>query len=185
MNAFAPIFISPRPEPNFGSGSFNEVGGRFPVRLISPGCVEQDFTPGFEFGGQRRAAPFHRSAGRITIGSTRLRSAVTPFACAKAAPVTLRPSAFQPKASVRARLLSKRYTDKGNKMKERKEQKYLRTFPHLQKWVNQCVVCQRVGIKPETPKEIFPGMAAHYLRKYFDYLKVNQFGNCEQCGLHT
>ena len=66
MNAFAPNFISPRPEPAIDGGSFHEAGGRFHVRLVSSGCVEQAFALGFEFSGQRRAAPFHRSAGRIT-----------------------------------------------------------------------------------------------------------------------
>jgi hypothetical protein len=48
---------------------------------------------------------------RITIESNGRASAVTPFACAKAAPVTLRALAFQPKPFVLVRRLLERYTD--------------------------------------------------------------------------
>ena len=49
---------------------------------------------------------------RITNKSNCLRSAVTPFAKAKVAPVTLRLSTFQSKPSARARSSFGRYTDK-------------------------------------------------------------------------
>jgi hypothetical protein len=40
---------------------------------------------------------------------------------------------------------------------------YLREYPHL-KWINQCAACQHRGRRPEKPAEIFPGVAAQYLK---------------------
>ena len=49
---------------------------------------------------------------------------------------------------------------------------YLWEYPHLLKWINQCAACQHRGRKPEMPAEIFPGVAAQYLRRYFDELAL-------------
>ena len=49
---------------------------------------------------------------------------------------------------------------------------YLREYPHLLKWINQCAACQHRGRKPEMPAEIFPGVAARNLRRYFDELAL-------------
>ena len=62
---------------------------------------------------------------------------------------------------------------------------YLREYPHLLKWINQCVACQHRGYKPEMPSEIFPGVAARNLRKYFDELVLNEKGLCAQCASGT
>ncbi len=60
-------------------------------------------------------------------------------------------------------------------------QLYLQQYPHLRKWINQCVVCQREGYMPEMPEDIHPGVAAQNLRKYFDELEVNEVSICDLC----
>jgi hypothetical protein len=32
--------------------------------------------------------------------------------------------------------------------------KYLAVFPKMERWINRCVACQRVGYKPEMPDQI-------------------------------
>ena len=59
---------------------------------------------------------------------------------------------------------------------------YLRDYPQLRKWMNQCVACQRLGYKPEMPDEITPGFGAKNLRRYFAELEVNEVGLCSQCA---
>ncbi len=59
---------------------------------------------------------------------------------------------------------------------------YLREYPHLLKWINQCAACQHRGRKPEMPADIFPGVAARNLRRYFDELALNESGLCAQCA---
>jgi len=66
-------------------------------------------------------------------------------------------------------------------MKAGQGNKYLQTFPHLRKWINQCICCQSTGYKPNLPENIHPGAGAQYLRKYFTVLDVDEFGRCEQC----
>ena len=61
---------------------------------------------------------------------------------------------------------------------------YLRMYPQLEKWLNQCLACQRRGYKPELPSQIHPGVAAQHLREYFDELPLNQDGLCHQCAKH-
>ena len=55
---------------------------------------------------------------------------------------------------------------------------YLREYPHLLKWINQCAACQHRGRKPEMQAEIFPGVAAQYLRRYFDELALTNDLSC-------
>jgi hypothetical protein len=44
-------------------------------------------------------------------------------------------------------------------------EKYLKQYPETQKWINQCLICQGFGYKPEIPDELFPGnQLAHNLR---------------------
>ena len=43
------------------------------------------------------------------------------------------------------------------------------------------VACLRRGYKPETPSEIFPGVAGNSLSRYFDELEVDDTGRCDQC----
>jgi hypothetical protein len=58
---------------------------------------------------------------------------------------------------------------------------YLQQYPRLRKWINQCVTCQAIGLKPEMPVQIGPGVAAENLRRVFRDLRLNATGQCEQC----
>jgi hypothetical protein len=58
---------------------------------------------------------------------------------------------------------------------------YLRQYPKLWKWMNQCLVCGHIGHKPELPTRIGEGVAAHHLRQYFPELSLDERGLCDQC----
>ena len=62
-------------------------------------------------------------------------------------------------------------------------EKYLKMYPELDRWMNRCIACQRIGYKPEMPKQISrPGSAAaRNIRKYFSPLEIDGDGLCEQC----
>ena len=62
---------------------------------------------------------------------------------------------------------------------------YLTMYPKLRRWINQCVACQHEGYKPEMPDDIYPGVAAHNLRRYFEQMKVDEDSLCEQCSIST
>lgn len=59
---------------------------------------------------------------------------------------------------------------------------YLRQYPRLRKWINQCIACQRVGHKPELPENLGETVAASNLRRFFPALALNEIGLCEQCA---
>jgi len=59
---------------------------------------------------------------------------------------------------------------------------YLEMYPELRKWINQCVACQREGYKPDMPEDIYPGVAAQNIRKYFKELELNKTGLCSVCA---
>ena len=59
---------------------------------------------------------------------------------------------------------------------------YLRDYPRLRKWINQCTACQRLGHKPELPEQLGKGVAARNLRRYFPEMAVDSAGFCEQCA---
>ena len=59
---------------------------------------------------------------------------------------------------------------------------YLQEYPRLRKWINQCAACQQIGYKPEMPKQIGPGVAAQYLRRFFPQMGLDAAGLCEQCA---
>lgn len=60
---------------------------------------------------------------------------------------------------------------------------YLKSYPDLRKWINECVVCHIRGYKPEMPEHIGSkdSIAADNIRKYFKPLEVNDMGICLQC----
>jgi len=65
-------------------------------------------------------------------------------------------------------------------------EQYLRMYPELRKWINQCVVCQSIGYKPELPAELSTwggetSAASQNLRKYFNPLAVSDIGVCSIC----
>lgn len=66
--------------------------------------------------------------------------------------------------------------------------RYLQNYPRLWKWINKCVGCQTIGYKPELPANITRkgGMvtgAAQNLRRFFNELRINEDGFCDQCEI--
>lgn len=59
---------------------------------------------------------------------------------------------------------------------------YLQQYPRLRKWINQCVMCQRLGYNPAMPEQIGPGVAAQNLRRFFPKMSLNAVALCEQCA---
>lgn len=57
---------------------------------------------------------------------------------------------------------------------------YLRMYPKLNKWMNRCGACNRVGYKPALPDEV---TGSSNLRKMFPPLELDTRGLCEQCRL--
>jgi len=60
---------------------------------------------------------------------------------------------------------------------------YLRAYPYLLKWINQCFVCGNRGHKPEMPEQISPDGCAssRNIKKYLSALYVNELSICELC----
>jgi hypothetical protein len=68
---------------------------------------------------------------------------------------------------------------------------YVQNYPHLAKWINQCLRCQKRGLKPETPnllrptdlrsKEFIEWHKFKNLRKYFATLALDADGLCATC----
>jgi hypothetical protein len=51
------------------------------------------------------------------------------------------------------------------------------------RWINQCVICQRKGYKPEMPIESSNGsLLFSNIRQYFEPLQLDDSSLCEQCG---
>jgi hypothetical protein len=68
--------------------------------------------------------------------------------------------------------------------KKADKEQYLKDYPGVRKWVNECMVCHTVGYKPELPEKIYPGYMAENIRKYFSPLKVNDISICDDCSRH-
>jgi len=63
---------------------------------------------------------------------------------------------------------------------------YLASFPKLNRWINRCVACGRVGHKPELPEHVGQphfNLGASTLRRLFEPLEVDENGVCDQCQL--
>ena len=62
-------------------------------------------------------------------------------------------------------------------------EEYLAMYPKLNRWMNRCAGCQRLGYKPELPYQIYPWPSAvpANLRRFFSPLEVDEDGLCEQC----
>jgi len=56
---------------------------------------------------------------------------------------------------------------------------YLKMYPGLRKWINQCVACQTMGHKPDMPRD---EPWSQNLARYFPELPLNPAGLCVQCG---
>jgi hypothetical protein len=63
---------------------------------------------------------------------------------------------------------------------------YLRMYPQLRKWINQCTACQAIGYKLELPLELSTyggetSAAARKIRRFFNVLPLNDIGLCDVC----
>jgi hypothetical protein len=59
---------------------------------------------------------------------------------------------------------------------------YIAQYPQTKKWLNQCIICQTVGYKPEMPQKIGIGIFAETIRSYFNELELNEMGICKECS---
>lgn len=71
-------------------------------------------------------------------------------------------------------------------MKKRdKGEEYINAFPKFKKWINECIVCHSKGYNPDMPEQITlveGSLGAHYIKKYFSPLPLDQDGLCKQCS---
>ena len=66
---------------------------------------------------------------------------------------------------------------------------YLKKYPRLTKWMNQCICCGKVGYKSEFPQYTtssdgtgeFKTCSADHIRSMFSMLEVNELGMCQVC----
>lgn len=66
---------------------------------------------------------------------------------------------------------------------------YIKSYPKLKKWINECIICGNVGYNPELPEKLtsnlgngeFQTFGADIIRAYFQPLAVNELGICEVC----
>lgn len=66
-------------------------------------------------------------------------------------------------------------------MRQGEAEQYLRMYPALRRWLNQRVVCQTEGYRPDMPAQIYPGMAAYNLCRLFRPLGLDELGMCADC----
>ena len=66
-------------------------------------------------------------------------------------------------------------------MRQGEAERYLRMYPALWRWLNQCGICQTEGYRPELPAEIYPGLAAYNLRRLLLPLALDELGLCAAC----
>jgi hypothetical protein len=50
--------------------------------------------------------------------------------------------------------------------------------PRVRKWMKQCTGCRRWGYRHDAPARFF---SRSVLEKYFEPLKLDELGRCEQC----
>lgn len=61
---------------------------------------------------------------------------------------------------------------------------YLKMYPELLKWINECLICHSKGYKPEMPEHIGGeySIAAYNIRKHFKPLELDENDLCVQCS---
>ena len=68
-------------------------------------------------------------------------------------------------------------------MKARQRDDFLKQYPELQRWINTCVGCSRIGYRPEMRDEFFhAGIGAAQIRRFFEELFVTEQGLCSDCA---
>ena len=61
---------------------------------------------------------------------------------------------------------------------------YRKQYPAVNKWLNQCIICDTTGYKPTLPEKITPGVMAEHIREYYNMLEVNDINICVDCEKH-
>jgi len=59
---------------------------------------------------------------------------------------------------------------------------YRKQYPECNKWMQQCIICQTEGYKPEMPNQIGIGYLSQNIRKLYNKLALNEIGLCEACA---
>ena len=61
---------------------------------------------------------------------------------------------------------------------------YLKTYPRLRKWINECPICHAIGYKPEMPEHISGefSIAGKNIRKMLKPMAVDEIGFCLICS---
>jgi hypothetical protein len=57
-----------------------------------------------------------------------------------------------------------------------------RQHPRSEKWLQQCIICQTIGYKPDMPKTIGIGLLAENIRKLYIELELNISYMCNECS---
>ena len=68
--------------------------------------------------------------------------------------------------------------------KEDKGENYIKTYPYLKKWINECLCCHRKGYSPDLPDKISVvdgSLEVYFIKKYFKPLNINEQGLCAVC----
>lgn len=69
-------------------------------------------------------------------------------------------------------------------MKKNELNDYLRLYPSLRKWINECPACHAIGYKPEMPEHIGDeySIAGENIRKMTRPMEVDELGFCLVCS---
>ena len=61
---------------------------------------------------------------------------------------------------------------------------YLKKYPSLRKWINECPICRAIGYKPEMPEHIGGefSIAAKNIRNMLNPMAVDEIGFCLICS---
>ena len=62
-------------------------------------------------------------------------------------------------------------------------EEFLMKYPHLARWVNECISCHHRGYKPEMPEPEFESSAylPSKLRRLMNEMTLDQDGVCQRC----
>lgn len=74
----------------------------------------------------------------------------------------------------------------GNKIYKKIDhgEEFIRQYPKLGKWINECLCCHKKGYKPDMPDKITvveSSLEVYFIKKYFKPLSLNSNGLCSQC----
>lgn len=66
-----------------------------------------------------------------------------------------------------------------------KGEEYIKAYPKLKKWINECLYCHKKGYNPSIPDKITTvdgSLEVYYIKKYFQPLSLDKNGLCLQCA---